>query len=94
MSNASKPSLPTDYVRPTVWDPEKNTAASAMGGMNRPSALPRSDVALSRGKHDLQLYSLGTPNGVKVTAFLEELIDQGLLENYDAYTIKIWEGGT
>jgi GST-like protein len=82
-----KPRLPESYVKPKVWDPKNNSAANAMGGMNRPSAEARHEGELPRGKHDLQLYSLGTPNGWKVAALLEELE-----ADYDAYTIDIGAG--
>lgn len=59
--------------------------------MNKPHAKPRSVKDLPRGKHALQLYSLGTPNGIKVTALLEELSLLGLCE-YDAWTINIGKG--
>jgi len=57
-----------------------------MGGMNQPTAGKRSEQKLPRGKHDLQLYSLATPNGQKVTILLEEL---GI--DYDAYMISIMQ---
>ena len=60
-----KPSLPEGYKVPEIWE----VPASAEGpfaAMNRPTAGARSEEELPRGKHDLQLYSLGTPNGVKV----------------------------
>ena len=57
-----------------------------MGGMNRPTAGKRFESELPRGEHDLQLYSLGTPNGQKVTILLEEL---GV--DYDAFFINIME---
>ena len=84
---ATKPRLPESYVKPKVWKYEASSAASAMGGMNRPSAAPRFEAALPRGKHALQLHSLGTPNGWKVTALLEELG-----ADYDAYTVNIGAG--
>jgi len=61
-----------------------------MGGMNRPYAGSRSEKALPKGEHDLQLYSLGTPNGMKVTIFLEELNDVKGIE-YDAWRISIMD---
>lgn len=59
-----KPSLPADYVVPKVWEFEEQEGA--MGGMNRPTAGARKEQDLKKGEHDLQLYSLGTPNGIKV----------------------------
>lgn len=58
------------------------------GSVNRPSAGPRTKAALPRGEHDVQLYSLGTPNGMKVTCLLEELHARYGLE-YDAWMIGI-----
>jgi len=60
----------------------------AWANINRPTAGPREEKALPRGAHALQLYSLATPNGVKVTILLEELFDAYGLD-YDAYTIDI-----
>ena len=59
------------YVPPKVWQPVESGGAFA--AINRPTAGPRTKAPLPRGKHALQLHSLGTPNGVKVTALLEEL---------------------
>jgi GST-like protein len=82
---SSKPSLPADYVRPKVW--EDKPVEGLIGSINRPTAAPRSEKELPRGQHALQLYSLGTPNGVKVTTFLEHAKIE-----YDAFMIKIMEG--
>jgi GST-like protein len=61
------------------------------GGTNKPTAGPQVEKALPKGKHALQLHSLGTPNGVKVTALLEELnLKYGI--EYDAYTVNIFKG--
>jgi len=81
---ADKPRLPADYVVPEVWAPKE--MGGAMGGMNRPTAGKRSEEKLEKGEHPLQLYSLGTPNGQKVTILLEEL---GV--EYDAFKISIME---
>jgi len=80
------------YVPPKVW-----TAPTASGGtfasINRPVAGPTHDQELPVGKHPLQLYSLGTPNGVKVTIMLEELLAAGHAgAEYDAWIIRIGEG--
>ncbi|HEX5487365.1 glutathione-dependent disulfide-bond oxidoreductase [Limnobacter sp.] len=80
------------YVPPKVW-----TWDSANGGafanINRPIAGATHDKALPVGKHPLQLYSLATPNGVKVTIMLEELLAKGHAgAEYDAHLIKISEG--
>eukprot|EP00899_Mesostigma_viride_P019808 jgi/Mesvir1/27829/Mv07508-RA.1 len=76
------PSLPAEYQVPDVWTPPQG---EMMGGMNRPTAGARREQTLPCGKHDIQLYSLGTPNGQKVTIMLEEL---GV--DYDAWSIKIF----
>lgn len=81
-----------DYVPPKVW-----TWAKPSGGhfanINRPIAGPTHDKELPVGRHPLQLYSLGTPNGVKVTIMLEELLALGHAgAEYDAWLINIGEG--
>lgn len=78
-----RPSVPADYKVPDVWE-EPSAMGGKFGGMNRPTAGPRFDQELQVGKHPLQLYSLGTPNGHKVTIMLEEL---GV--EYDAWFINI-----
>ena len=83
---SQKPTFPHDYVRPKIWEPE--VQEGLFGGMNRPTAGARFDKVLPRGIHDVQLYSLGTPNGVKVTILLEELNDLLGIE-YDAYNVSI-----
>mmetsp|Transcript_10985 Transcript_10985/g.18617 ORF Transcript_10985/g.18617 Transcript_10985/m.18617 type:complete len:287 (-) Transcript_10985:103-963(-) len=83
-----KPSLPEDYVVPKVWTYENQ--GGAMAAMNLPTAGARSEKTLQKGKHDLQLYSLGTPNGIKVAILLEELNDLKGIE-YDAWKINIFE---
>ncbi|PTY36106.1 glutathione-dependent disulfide-bond oxidoreductase [Saccharospirillum sp. MSK14-1] len=82
----------TDYTPPKVW-----TWNSANGGefasINRPIAGATHDKDLPVGKHPLQLYSLATPNGQKVTILLEELLALGYTgAEYDAWLIKINEG--
>lgn len=82
----------TDYTPPRIW-----TWNSANGGqfanINRPIAGPTHDKALPVGRHPLQLYSLGTPNGVKVTIMLEELLAAGHTgAEYDAWLINIGTG--
>ncbi len=81
-----------DYVPPKVW-----TWAKPSGGqfanINRPIAGATHDKALPVGRHPLQLYSLATPNGVKVTVMLEELLALGHTgAEYDAWLIRISEG--
>lgn len=83
-------SLP--YVPPKVWTWVKPNGGT-FAGINRPVAGPTHDKVLPVGKHPLQLYSLGTPNGVKVTILLEELLDLGHTgAEYDAWLINIGEG--
>ncbi len=79
------------YVPPKVW---KNTSSGGeFASINRPVAGPTHDQSLPVGKHPLQLYSLATPNGVKVTILLEELLALGHTEaDYDAWLIRIGEG--
>ena len=81
-----------DYIPPKVW-----TWAQPNGGafasINRPIAGPTHEKELPVGKHPLQLYSLGTPNGVKVTILLEELLALGHAgAEYDAWLINIRDG--
>lgn len=75
---------PEGYEVPKKWEPK--VLGGKIGGMNRPTAGKRFESTLPRGKHGIQLYSLGTPNGQKVTIMLEEL---GI--DYDAYTINIMD---
>jgi len=82
----------SDYVPPKVW-----TWSKASGGqfanINRPISGPTHDKELPVGRHPLQLYSLATPNGVKVTVMLEELLALGHSgAEYDAWLIKIGNG--
>lgn len=82
----------TDYVPPRVWTWDKESGGR-FASINRPIAGPTHDKALPIGKHPLQLYSLGTPNGVKVTVMLEELLAAGHGgAEYDAWLIRINEG--
>jgi GSH-dependent disulfide-bond oxidoreductase len=77
------------YVPPKVWKFE-SPAGNAFT-MNRPTAGSRSEKELPVGKHPIQLYSLGTPNGMKVTILLEELLEAGKEAEYDAWFINIME---
>jgi GST-like protein len=80
------------YVPPEVWSWVQESE-SRFANINRPIAGPTHDKALPVGKHPLQLYSLATPNGVKVTVLLEELLAIGRQEaEYDAWLINIGEG--
>jgi len=81
-----------EYVPPKVWTWNKESAGR-FAAINRPIAGPTHDKDLPVGKHPLQLYSLGTPNGVKVTILLEELLAKGHAgAEYDAWLINIMEG--
>ncbi|WP_397588879.1 glutathione-dependent disulfide-bond oxidoreductase [Sandarakinorhabdus limnophila] len=82
----------TDYVPPKVWTWDKESGGR-FAAINRPIAGPTHDKALPVGKHPIQLYSLGTPNGVKVTVLLEELLALGHAgAEYDAWLINIGTG--
>ncbi|WP_111494070.1 glutathione-dependent disulfide-bond oxidoreductase [Marinobacter bohaiensis] len=80
------------YTPPKVWSWE-NQSGGKFTSINRPIAGPTHDKDLPVGQHPLQLYSLATPNGVKVTVMLEELLERGIAgAEYDAYPIRIMEG--
>src|ERR1700676_1223414 len=80
---------PTDYVPPKVWSWNKETGGR-FAAINRPVAGPTHEKELPVGRHPMQLYSLATPNGVKVTVMLEELLARGFGgAEYDAWLIKI-----
>ena len=82
----------TDYVPPTVWTWDKANGGK-FANINRPIAGATHDKDLPVGKHPFQLYSLATPNGVKVTVMLEELLELGHKgAEYDAWLIRINEG--
>ncbi|TDT74989.1 GST-like protein [Litoreibacter halocynthiae] len=81
-----------EYTPPKVWTWE-NESGGTFASINRPIAGPTHDKDLPVGKHPLQLYSLATPNGQKVTIMLEELLELGHSgAEYDAWLIKIGEG--
>ena len=77
-----------NYVPPRVWHWEKE-ANGRFANMNRPTSGAREEKILPRGNHPLQLHSLGTPNGVKATILLEELLEAGRDAEYDAFIVKI-----
>jgi GSH-dependent disulfide-bond oxidoreductase len=83
-----------EYTPPEVWVWEKDDSPSwRYSNTNRPIAGATHEKELARGKHPLQLYSLGTPNGVKVTIMLEELLSASHSgAEYDAWLIRIGEG--
>ena len=82
----------SDYTPPKIWSWNKQNGGK-FGNINRPIAGATHDQALPVGRHPLQLYSLATPNGVKVTVMLEELLALGHRgAEYDAWLIRINEG--
>ena len=81
-----------DYTPPKIWTWNKESGGR-FASINRPIAGATHDKELPVGKHPLQLYSLATPNGVKVTVMLEELLAAGHTgAEYDAWLIKIMDG--
>ena len=81
-----------EYLVPNVWAWEEESGGT-FGSINRPVAGATFDKALPVGEHPLQLYSQGTPNGVKVTILLEELLEVGYREaEYDAWLVNINQG--
>ena len=86
------PALPEDYVVPKVWSWDRPSGGQ-FASINRPIAGPTHEKELPVGEHPLQLYSLGTPNGQKVSIILEELLAAGHKgAEYDAWYIDIGEG--
>jgi len=82
----------SEYIPPKVWKWESENGGE-FASTNRPTAGATHDAELPRGKHPMQLYSLATPNGVKVTVMLEELLALGHTgAEYDAYVIDIRKG--
>jgi len=80
------------YTPPAVWTHDAESGGK-FANINRPTAGAREEKALPQGNNPFQLYSLATPNGVKATIMLEELIEAGHTgAEYDAYTINIGEG--
>lgn len=84
--------FPAGYVPPAVWTWDK-PSGGAFANINRPVSGATHEKVLPIGRHPLQLYSLGTPNGVKVTILLEELLAAGHAgAEYDAWLINIGQG--
>ncbi|WP_273803498.1 glutathione-dependent disulfide-bond oxidoreductase [Providencia rettgeri] len=82
----------TPYIPPKVWQWQQGNGGK-FANINRPVSGATHEKELPIGKHPLQLYSLGTPNGQKVTIMLEELLALGIQEaEYDAWLINIGEG--
>ena len=81
-----------EYVPPKIWTWNRENGGR-FANINRPIAGPTHDKELPVGRHPMQLYSLGTPNGVKVTVMLEELLALGHSgAEYDAWLVRINEG--
>lgn len=93
MTDMPKPdNYPKDYTPSKIWEWEKGNGGR-FANINRPIAGPTHDKDLPVGKHAFQLYSLATPNGVKVTTLFEELLEAGHSDaEYDAWLINIGEG--
>lgn len=80
--------MTNEYIPPKVWTNEQQ--GGTWGSINRPDSGARFERELPVGQHPIQLYSMGTPNGQKVTILLEELLAKGITEaEYDAFLIKI-----
>lgn len=85
-------STPSEYTPPKVWQWDTENGGT-WAGTNRPTAGATHEQTLPVGEHPLQLYSLATPNGQKVTILLEELLALGITDaEYDAYPIRINQG--
>ena len=80
----------SDYQLPEVWE-TPSQMGGAWGSLNQPTAGARFEQSLPKGDQPFQLYTLPTPNGIKVTIMLEELKELGVDAGYDAYRIKIGE---
>ena len=92
MNDEKKPGLPEGYTPAKVWKWEQ-ASGGQFANINRPIAGATKDIDLPIGEHPLQLYSLATPNGVKVTVMLEELLAAGHTgAEYDAWLVKIGDG--
>jgi GST-like protein len=79
------------YVPPKVWTWDQ-ASGGQFANINRPIAGATHDAVLPQGAHPFQLYSLATPNGIKVTVMFEELLEAGHAAEYDAWTINISKG--
>lgn len=84
--------MSTSYTPPEVWTAPESVGGK-FGSINRPDSGARHQQDLPGGEHPFQLYSLATPNGVKVSIMLEELLEKGLEgARYDAHLINIMDG--
>jgi GST-like protein len=91
MSDTQNPS--NEYVPPKVWTWNRSKDGGRFAAINRPIAGPTHEKDLPIGKHPFQLYSLGTPNGIKVTILFEELLESGHTgAEYDAWLVDIGKG--
>ncbi len=81
----------SDYTPPKVWTHDAENGGR-FASINRPTAGAREERELPVGEHPFQLHSLATPNGVKATIMLEELLEAGHDAEYDAYLVNIGEG--
>jgi len=85
--------MPSDYILPKKWEWKAGVNTSKAAQLNRPFAGATNEKTLPVGEHPFQLYSMATPNGIKVTIMLEELLALGYEgAEYDAHLIKIGEG--
>ncbi len=91
MTDASDSSTTTAYTPPKVWKWDAESGGR-FAKINRPIAGPTHEKELPVGEHPLQVYSLATPNGVKVTVLLEELLALGKAAEYDAWLVNIQDG--
>ncbi|EDM56262.1 glutathione S-transferase [Vibrio parahaemolyticus AQ3810] len=84
--------MANEYTPPRVWTNDSENGGQ-WASINRPDSGARHEQELPVGEHPFQLYSMGTPNGQKVTIMFEELLAAGVKEaEYDAYLIKIGDG--
>lgn len=82
----------SNYIPPKVWTWDAQSGGK-FSNINRPISGSTHEKPLPRGEHKLQLHSLATPNGVKPTVMLEELLELGISDaEYDAYTVNIMDG--
>lgn len=92
MADTAQDNQPAGYMPDKIWQP-KTEYGGQFASINRPDSGARFDQPLPVGKHPLQLYSQGTPNGQKVTILLEELLALGHTgAEYDAWLIDIFKG--
>ena len=90
--NKKDQTMPDTYTPPEIWTWDQENGGE-FAKINRPIAGHTNEKALPVGKHPFQLYSLATPNGVKITILFEELLEAGVREaEYDAWLIRIHEG--